>query len=89
MEQNNFDLKKDPRLKNIDPIKLKVIMEIREQSKYKSMEELLPQIMKINQELNRRKMNFTKEESALLLDVIEETLSPAEKQKFNMLKSFL
>lgn len=89
MEQNNFDLKKDPRLKNIDPIKLKVIMEIREQSKYKSMEELLPQIMKINQELNRRKMNFTKEESALLLDVIEETLSPSEKKKFNMLKSFL
>lgn len=89
MEQNNFDLKKDPRLKNIDPIKLKVIMEIREQSKYKSMEELLPQIIKINQELNRRKMNFTKEESALLLDVIEETLSPAEKKKFNMLKSFL
>ena len=51
------------------------------------MEELLPEIMKINQELNRRDMNFTKQESELLLDAIEESLSPSEKQKFNMIKS--
>lgn len=53
------------------------------------MEELLPEIMKINQELNRHDMNFTKQESELLLDAIEESLSPSEKQKFNMIKSFL
>ncbi len=64
-------------------------MEIKEKSKYKSMEELLPEMMKINQELNRRQMGFTKNESELLLDAIEESLSPAEKQKFQMIKSFM
>lgn len=77
------------KLRGIDPLKLKIIMEIREQSKHKSMEELLPQIMKINQELNRRNMNFSKSETDVLLDVIEESLSPSEKQKFNMIKGFI
>lgn len=79
----------NPKLRGVDPVKLKVIMEIKEQSRHKSMEELLPEIMKINQELNRRNMNFTKTETELLMDAIEESLSPAEKQKFNMLKGFM
>ena len=85
----NSDFMHNSRLSNIDPIKLKIIMEIREKSKNKSVEELLPEIMKINQELNRRNMNFTKNESEILMDVIEESLSPADRQKFNMLKGFM
>lgn len=79
----------NPRLADIDPIKIKIIKEIKEKSRHKSMEELLPEVLKISQELNRRNMGFTKKESELLLDVIEESLSPADKQKFNMIKSFL
>ncbi len=85
----NSDFMHNSRLSNIDPIKLKIIMEIREKSKNKSVEELLPEIIKINQELNRRNMNFTKNESEILMDVIEESLSPADRQKFNMLKGFM
>ena len=85
----NSDFMHNSRLSNIDPIKLKIIMEIREKSKNKSVEELLPEIMKINQELNRRNMNFNKNESEILMDVIEESLSPADRQKFNMLKGFM
>lgn len=79
----------NPKLSHINPMKLRIIMEIKEKSRYKSMEELLPEIMKINRELNSRNMNFTKEESALLMDAIEESLSPAERKKFNMLKGFM
>lgn len=77
------------KLSSIDPVKLKIIDEIRRQSKTKSTEELLPEVMKINQELNRRNMNFTKQETELLMEAIEESLSPADKKKFQMLKSFL
>lgn len=87
--QNDGSFENNPKLRGIDPLKLKIILEIKNKSKNKSMEELLPEIMKINQELNHRNMNFTKQESELLLDAIEESLSPSEKQKFNMLKSFL
>ncbi|MDD6328658.1 MAG: hypothetical protein Q4D54_01520 [Eubacteriales bacterium] len=79
----------DPRFYRIDPRKQKILKQISEQSKQYSMEQLLPQIMQINQELNRRNMNFSKEETALLMDIIEESLSPAEKTKFNMVKGFL
>lgn len=79
----------NPKLKGVDPLKLKIITEIKQKSKDKSMEELLPEIMKVNQELNRRNMSFTKKESELLLEVIEESLSPEEKTKFNMLKGFM
>lgn len=82
--QNSSDM-----LSSIDPIKLKIIQEIKEKSKHSSMEELLPEILKINQELNRRNMNFTKEETHILLDNIESTLSPSELQRFQVLKSFL
>lgn len=85
---SNIDFTQNPRLKNIDPLKLKIINEIQRKSKNRSIEELLPEIMKINQELNRRNMSFSKEETAVLLDVIEENLSPEEKQRFAMLKSF-
>lgn len=78
----------NPKLKNLHPTKLKIIQEIQKQSKYQSAEELLPQILQINQELKRRNLSFSKEESALLLDAMEESMSPAERQKFNLLKNF-
>ena len=87
--QPSFDPINNQRLSGIDPIKLKIIMEIREKSKNKSVEELLPEIMKINQELNRRNMNFSKSETEMLLEVIEESLSPSDRQRFNMLKGFI
>ena len=61
----------NPKLRNIHPTKLRIINEIKEQSKYQSAEELLPQILQINQELKRRNLSFTKEESALLLEAME------------------
>ncbi len=87
--QNTDNFSNNPKLKGIDPLKMKIIKEIQNKSKNKSMEELLPEIMKINQELNRRNMAFTKQETDLLLEIIEESLSPEEKPRFNMIKSFI
>ncbi len=79
----------NPKLKNVDPVKLKIIMEIKEKSKTKSLDELLPEIMRINKELNRRNMNFTKAETELLMEAIEESLTPDERKKFNLIKEFM
>ena len=61
-----FNFQNNSKLQSIDPVKLKIIMEIQKKSKDTSMEELFPEIMKINQELNRRNMGFTKNETTLL-----------------------
>ncbi|MBR3598891.1 MAG: hypothetical protein IKL53_03335 [Lachnospiraceae bacterium] len=86
---NSNNISNNPRLQNISPLKLKIIREIAEKSKGKTIEEMLPQIMKINKELQARNISFSKDETALLLDVIEETIPPKDKAKFNMLKGFL
>lgn len=79
----------NPKLNGIAPLKLKIIMEIKAKSKNRSIEELIPEIMKINQELNRRNMSFTKKETEFLLEVIEEELSPEEKNRFKMIRGFM
>ncbi|MBQ8318130.1 MAG: hypothetical protein IJX85_07305 [Lachnospiraceae bacterium] len=86
---NSNNISNNPRLQNISPLKLKIIREIAEKSKGKTIEEMLPQIMKINKELQARNISFSKDETALLLDVIEETIPPKDKAKFNMLKGFM
>lgn len=86
---NQSNLSQDPRLSKVDPLKLKIIREIAEKSKGKSIDEMLPQIMKINKELQARNISFSKEETSLLMDVIEESLPAKDKMKFNMLKGFL
>jgi hypothetical protein len=83
----NFE--NDPRLKNMSPIKRAIIGEIMTGKSNTSMETMLPEIMKINNELNKRKLSFTREESQLIIDIMMENASPAEKQKIQMLKSFL
>lgn len=83
----NFE--NDPRLKNMSPIKRTIIGEIMTGKSNASMETMLPEIMKINNELNKRKLSFTREESQLIIDIMMENASPAEKQKIQMLKSFL
>ena len=83
----NFE--NDPRLKNMSPIKRAIIGEIMTGRSNASMETMLPEIMKINNELNKRKLSFTREESQLIIDIMMENASPAEKQEIQMLKSFL
>lgn len=85
---NHDNIAENDKLKNIDPIKLKIITEIRNKSKGMTAEEILPQILKINDELNRRGLNFTKEETSILMTVIEESLDEKDRQKFNLIKSF-
>jgi hypothetical protein len=85
----DMNITDNQKLSILSPLKRKIITEISSQSKSKSIEELLPEIIKINQELNKRNMAFTKQESELLMDAIEETLSSQEKKSFSMIKSMM
>ena len=52
-------------------------------------EQMLPQLMEINKELQKRDLSFSRAESEIVLDVLSEGMSPQEKQKINMIKSML
>jgi hypothetical protein len=89
MNNSDSPFSNHPALKNINPLKLRLLQEITQKSKGHSMEEMLPQIMLINKELKKRDLEFTKEETELLMDILMEDLSPADRQRFQMLRSLM
>ena len=72
----------------LNPIKRQIIKEVAENSKHTSIEAMLPKIMSVNKELSRRNLNFTKPETALLIGIMKEGMSPEEQQKVDMLMGF-
>lgn len=77
-----------PEFQNLNPLKQQIIKEVAGNSQNASIESMLPKIMAINKELSKRNLNFTKEETALLISVLKEGMSPAEQKKVDMLMGF-
>lgn len=87
MEFNDFTSTKE--FQNLHPLKQQIIQELVQSSNNMPIEMMLPKIMGINKELSKRNLNFTKEESRLLIAILKEKMTPAERQKVDMLMSFL
>ena len=84
---NQFE--NDPRLKNLMPLKRQIILELANGSHNATREQMLPQIMQLNRELQKRNLSFSKEESNLIMDIMMEQASPAERRKIAMFRNFL
>lgn len=84
---NQFE--NDPRLKNLMPLKRQIILELANGSHNATMEQMFPQIMQLNRELQKRNLSFSKEESNLIMDIMMEQASHAERQKIAMFRNFL
>lgn len=77
-----------PEFQKLNPLKQQIIKEVANNSKNASIESMLPKIMSINKELSKRNLNFTKSETALLINILKEGMTPAEQQKVDMLMGF-
>ena len=84
-----MNLQNDPRLKNMHPLKREILFRLFHTATAMSPEQILPQLMEINNELKKRDLSFSKAESEIVIDILSEGMSPQEKQKINMLRSFL
>ena len=82
-------LQNDPRLKNKHPLKREILLRLSNSQSTMTPEQMLPQLMEINKELQKRDLSFSRSESEIVLDVLSEGMSPQEKQKINMIKSML
>lgn len=69
---------------NLHPVKQQIIKEVLQNSNLTSPEALLPKFMTINKELSKRNLNFTKDETSLLITVMKANMSPAEQAKVDM-----
>lgn len=69
---------------NLHPVKQQIIKEFLQTNTAASPEALLPKFMTINKELSKRNLNFTKEESSILINLMKTNMSSAEQAKVDM-----
>ena len=84
-----MNLQNDPRLKSMHPLTREILLRLSNSQSTMTPEQMLPQLMEINKELQKRDLSFSRAESEIVLDVLSEGMSPQEKQKINMIKSML
>ena len=78
-----------PEFQKLNPLKQQIIKEVANSSQNATIESMLPKIMSINKELSRRNLNFTKEETSLLISILKEGMSKEEQSKVDMLMGFM
>lgn len=79
----------NPKLKNIDPRKLAVLIELMKEAEGKPLDQVLPMLMRTNKRLQEQNLVFSKEESELMLDLLTKNLSPKEKMQFEMIRKMM
>ena len=77
----NQDLFSSPEFQKLHPVKKQIIQELASTNQNMSPEMMLTKVMAINKELSKRSLNFTKEESALLIRIMKQNMSePLDRQ---------
>lgn len=79
----------NPKLKNIDPRKMTILLELMKEAEGKPMDKLVPLLMSTNKKLQQQNMSFDKDESDVMIEVLTRHLTPKEKQQFEMMKKFM
>ena len=72
--------------KNMHPVKVQVIRDLEEKANGKDMKSLVPLIMEAMQKLKAHNLSFSQQEVSVLLGILTKDMSPAEKQKVEMMK---
>jgi hypothetical protein len=79
----------NPKLKNIDPRKLTVLLELMKEAEGKPMDKLLPILMNTNKKLQDQNLSFSKDESDVMIDLLTKNLNQKEKMQFEMIKKMM
>ncbi len=85
----NQDLFSSPEFQKLHPVKKQILQELASTNQNMSPEIMLTKVMTINKELSKRSLNFTKEESALLIRIMKQNMSPSDQQKVDLLMGLL
>ena len=74
-----------PAMKNMDPIKVELIKNAARQTQGKKGTMLAPVMMTLVTSANQQGIRFTQEEMTLILEILKEGKTPAEKQKIDQM----
>ncbi|HKL99659.1 MAG TPA: hypothetical protein VJZ06_07115 [Mobilitalea sp.] len=79
----------NPRMKNVDPRKLTILLDLVKEAEGKSMDKMMPLIMNTNKKLKEQDLTFNKEESDIMMEILTKNLSPKEKMQLEMIKKMM
>ena len=82
---NQKDFFSTPEFQKLHPVKKQIIQELASDRESMSPETMLSKVMTINKELSKRNLNFSKEESSLLIQILKQSMSPSDQQKVELL----
>lgn len=82
---NQKDFFSTPEFQKLHPVKKQIIQELVSNQETMSPETILSKVMTINKELSKRNLNFSKEESSLLIQILKQSMSPSDQQKVDLL----
>ena len=79
----------NPRLKNIDPRKLTILLELVTESEGKPMDKLIPLLMNTQKKLQKQNLTFSKDESDMMVEILTKNMNAKEKSQFEMIKKMM
>lgn len=79
----------NPKLNNIDPRKMAILLELMKEAEGKPMDKLIPLLVNTNKKLQQQNMVFSKDESDVMIEILTKNMSPKEKQQFEMMKKVM
>jgi hypothetical protein len=79
----------NPKLKNVDPRKLAILLDLVKAAEGKPMDKLMPLIMDTNKKLKEQDLTFNKDESDIMIDILTKNMSPKEKMQFEMIRKMM
>lgn len=82
---NQKDFFSTAEFQKLHPVKKQIIQELVSNQETMSPETMLSKVMTINKELSKRNLNFSKEESSLLIQILKQSMSPSDQQKVDLL----
>jgi len=79
----------NPKLNNIDPRKMTILLDLVKEAEGKPMDKLVPLLMNTNKRLQQQNLTFTKDESDAMLEILTKNMNAKEKQQFEMMKKIM
>ena len=79
----------NPKLKNIDPRKLSILLDLVKEAEGKPMDKLIPIMMNTQKKIQKQSLNFTKDESDVMLEILTKNMNANEKTQFEMIKKMM
>lgn len=82
----NTDWKQDPRLKAMSPQKLALLTDFAKKVETTPKDQLISTLLTLNLEANEKGIQFTDQETELLVSIMSGGMSPAERKRMDTLR---